>query len=247
MAHTCTMGSHVRLLHSSDVHLGDAPRDCISRRALQALVAAGNRECVDVLLLAGDIFDNSRVPDDLVVWALAELSRFDGTVVLLPGNHDCLEEERSVYRRPVFATRPAHIQVLGVPHETIELEALSLEIWGRPIVVHDRASRPLANVPRRGSSRWRVLIGHGHLESERDAGQRSSPIQRDEIAAADAEYVALGHWDYLTDVSTERVTAYYSGAPYHGSDLDFANLVTLGPGRTCQVTRVALAEPVDDA
>jgi DNA repair exonuclease SbcCD nuclease subunit len=234
------MGFHVRLLHTSDVHLGDEPRDCISRRALQAVVAAGNRERADVLLLAGDIFDSSRVPDDLVVWALAELGRFDGTVVLLPGNHDCLQEERSVYRRPVFARRPAHIHVLGVPRETIELEKLSLEIWGRPIVVHDRASRPLANVPHRGRLRWRVLIGHGHLESVHDAGQRSSPIQREEIAEADAEYVALGHWDYLTDVSSKRVTAYYSGAPYHGRELDFANLVTLGPGRSCQVTRVAL-------
>jgi DNA repair exonuclease SbcCD nuclease subunit len=237
------MGCQVRLLHTSDVHLGDAPRDCISRRALQAVVAAGSREGADVLLLAGDIFD-SRVPDDLVVWVLGELSRFDGTVVLLPGNHDRLEEERSVYRRPVFDRRPAHIHVLGVPHETIELEELSLEIWGRPIVVHDRASRPLANVPLRGRLCWRVLIGHGHLESERDVGERSSPIQREEIAEADAEYVALGHWDYLTDVSTERVTAYYSGAPHHGRELDFANLVTLGPGRSCQVRRVALAEPI---
>jgi DNA repair exonuclease SbcCD nuclease subunit len=240
------MRSHVRLLHTSDVHLGDAARDCISRRALQAVVAAAIRERAGVLLLAGDIFDSSRVPDDLVVWTLAELGRFDGTVVLLPGNHDCLEEERSVYRRPIFARRPARIHIVGMPHETIELEELSLEIWGRPIVVHDRGSRPLANVPRRGRLRWRVLIGHGHLESERDAGLRSSPIQRGEIAEVDAEYVALGHWDYVTDVSTGRVTAYYSGAPYHGRELDFANLVTLGPDRSCQVVRVALAEPVDD-
>jgi hypothetical protein len=87
-----------------------------------------------------------------------------------------------------------------------------------------------------------VLIGHGHLESAWDAGQRSSPIQREEIAEADAESVALGHWDYLADVSTERVTAYYSGVPYHGRELDFANLVTLGPGRSCQVMRVALVD-----
>ena len=43
---------------------------------------------VDLLLIAGDLFDHNRVSDETVEFARRELDRLRSAVVILPGNHD---------------------------------------------------------------------------------------------------------------------------------------------------------------
>ncbi len=65
---------------------------------LRAVVGKANDLDVDIVLVAGDLFDNARVGDEAVSLTISELSRIERPVVIIPGNHDCVDE-RSIYHR----------------------------------------------------------------------------------------------------------------------------------------------------
>ena len=77
-----------RILHTSDLHLislGD--EGC---RSLEAMVDGAIKTMVDLVIIAGDLFDHNRVNDNLVSFAVEQLQRLPMYVIILPGNHDCL-------------------------------------------------------------------------------------------------------------------------------------------------------------
>jgi hypothetical protein len=72
---------------------------------------------------------------------------------------------------------------------------------------------------------------------------RSSPITDDDIAATGADYVALGHWHTLTDVSAGGVPAWYAGSPMMSWSDGVALLVDLVPGQGARVEAVPVVPP----
>ncbi|MEE9277044.1 MAG: hypothetical protein V3V06_01385, partial [Dehalococcoidia bacterium] len=78
--------------------------------------------------------------------------------------------------------------------------------------------RPLAGLPSRDDGRWHVALAHGHFVRGEADRHRSMLIQPDEIAGSGWDYIALGHWEPHADVTTDGVTAVYSGAPMPISD-----------------------------
>jgi DNA repair exonuclease SbcCD nuclease subunit len=218
----------LRLVHSSDLHVDD---DYTARlyggdgtAGLAGVIAAARDNAADLLLLAGDTFDCNRVPARLVERTAALLAAADLPVIILPGNHDPAVAD-SPYRAPCFA-RP-NLFVLGISHaERLHFPALDLELWGRAHRDYDDMV-PLANPPPR-RARWRVALAHGHYEPLPD---RSTPLRPSwligdaELAAAGADYVALGHWNRAVRIGGAGCEAWYSGSPdYAGS----VNLVRLG-------------------
>ncbi len=224
----------VRLLHTSDVHLGGgfptpdggAHRDdCLC--PLLALEATVATDRPDVVIVAGDLFDHQRVDDDLVDEVLHRLAVLHPVCVLLNGNHD-LHDGRSLYGA---AGRPGLVFLDGSAGSLAALDDAPVAVWGRAMDDHHRGFRPLVGVPERpDDDRWWVVVGHGHHEPDLAGGHRSSPIAPDDIAATAADYVALGHWHVRTDVSVGDVTAWYSGAPHgYGASGSF-NRVGLDAG-----------------
>ena len=78
----------VRLLHTSDLHLHN-PKSC---ETLEAIVDRANALAVDLVLISGDLFDSNRVTEETVERAVQEISRLSMSAVILPGNHDQLDE-----------------------------------------------------------------------------------------------------------------------------------------------------------
>lgn len=166
-----------------------------------------------MLLLAGDVFDNERIGDDVALYFLDQMSRLEVPAVVLPGNHD-LFHETSVYRRAIFADKPNNLHVFqNTDGESLSFPELGLELWGRAMPVHTPAFQPLAGMPSRTDGQWLVALAHGHFHFEDDRDQRSSPIYPQDVAEATCHYLALGHWDRHVDVSRGNVTAVYSGCP----------------------------------
>ncbi|MCS6802669.1 MAG: metallophosphoesterase [Chloroflexota bacterium] len=230
----------LRVLHTSDLHLGNDYAPDLAAHALRAVVAAARRARADALLLVGDVFDHNRVSDATVQLLLDELAQFPGPAVILPGNHDCYDAH-SVYRRPHFLRRPANVHLIARDENpALVLEALNVELWGRPVIDHHPGFRPLRAAPPRVQARWRIVLAHGHVEPASAQSFRSSPIWPEEIAATDCDYLALGHWDRMADVSHGGVVAHYSGAPYTGAGLTAALLVRLTPRHGVTVDRLAL-------
>ncbi|GMU40314.1 MAG: hypothetical protein AMXMBFR23_11800 [Chloroflexota bacterium] len=211
----------LRLLHTSDVHLGAhdssrGPSD--ASRALEAgfraVIDVGLRERVDAMLIAGDFFDNARVRVETLEFAAAEIARLGRPVVIGPGNHDHVGPG-SVYDRIDLAALAQNLHVIRDPRgETVAFDALELEVWSRPHTEQVPDFRPFEAVPPRGDAPWQVAIGHGHFIHPKALLHHSFHIREEHLAGSDRDYVALGHWERLTRVAAgERTVAAYSGAP----------------------------------
>ena len=203
----------IRIIHTSDTHLGDDWDPESAQRALSAVVDAVHSLRGDALLIAGDVFDNARVSDAVLDFFVAEIARAAVPTVILPGNHD-LYDSSSLYLRSPFANGSANLHIItGTRGQTLSFPELSLDVWGRAMDSHTPAFRPLSGIPARRNGHWRVAMAHGHFHYPDDTEERSSPIRPRDIADAGCDYVALGHWERFEDVSQDGVTAFYSGSP----------------------------------
>lgn len=194
----------------------------------------------DVLVLAGDVFDHNRVRLAFIDAATRLLGDFDRPVVILPGNHDPVTPD-SVYRRGGLAN-PSNVHVFGVDADgAIAFPDLDLAVWGRAHMDYSDMA-PLEDVPAR-SATHQVVTAHGHWHTTPDDDHRAWRFSNDEIAAVDADYIALGHWDRAVQVADGPAPAYYSGSPDLAKSI---NVVRLGLEGGTRVERLSLAETVVD-
>jgi DNA repair exonuclease SbcCD nuclease subunit len=215
----------VRILHTSDVHIGHAVGTGAHRPVcvcpVLAVLAAADRADVDVVVIAGDLFDHARLPDHVMEDVIGMLAAAPMPVAVLPGNHDVFDET-SLWHR----TSADGIHLLDRPHGSlVTLLDGRLHLWGRAMEEHDRSYRPLAGAPPRPPEGAYVVVGHGQHETVESL--RSSPITPDEIEVTGADYVALGHVHVRRDVSAGEVAAWYSGAPLGMVASGTCNVVTI--------------------
>ena len=205
----------VVIVHSSDLHLGtdDSFSDRDRLAVLPKVLRAATEVAADVVLLAGDSFDNHRQPVELLERAAQILRDYSKPVVILPGNHDPLTPD-SVYRRGGLG-EVSNVSILGLnTDKAILFPEFDLEIWGHAHFDYTDMS-PLAN-PHPRTTRWQLAAAHGHYVDEaRDPNRMigSWLIHREELLATSADYVALGHWNQSTAVGNGDVNAHYSGSP----------------------------------
>ena len=221
----------LRVLHTADVHLesdgyGDTSQQAAyrerERRTFERIVDRALSDQVDLLLIAGDLFDHNRASDEAVEFVRRELARLRQPVVILPGNHDVLHSN-AIYDRHDFTAGTSHVHLIRrLNGETIDLPELDAVVWGRAMEEHEPGFQPLANIPGRDAQRWSLAMGHGFFYPDRQRPDRSSPIFADEIRDTGWDYLALGHQHVQTNVSQGDVTAYYAGAPGTVLRIDFS-------------------------
>lgn len=213
----------IRLLHVSDLHISSDVYAHEAFRGFEAALDLGVERGADVVLIAGDLFDNGRVKQPLMerVWsALADVGR---PVVVLPGNHDTV-----LIDGVRLGATPPNVTVMQEPDgEMVFLNQQGLSVWGKPVYNHHPGFRPMAGVPPRLGDHWYVGMAHGLYMNPPDP-LCSSPISPEEIGLAPFDYVALGHVHVFRDVSQNGVPAYYCGAP-SGSQPKTAAIVDLDP------------------
>jgi DNA repair exonuclease SbcCD nuclease subunit len=222
------MASHpeITIVHSSDLHLGtdDSFSDKDRLAILPKVLTAAEDVHADVVLLAGDSFDNHRQPLELLERASRMLGEYRKSVVILPGNHDPLTPD-SVYRRAGLGLIP-NVRILGLNVDgAVLFEEFELEIWGHAHIDYSDMS-PLAN-PRPRTTRWQLAAAHGHfVDQERDPNRLigSWLIHPEELAATGADYVALGHWNQATPVGDGKISAHYSGSPEYTGTVNVIRL-----------------------
>lgn len=230
------------LVHSSDLHIDNdiRPGRYNGLDGLHYVLKAAEAVSADVVLLAGDTFDNGRVDEAIASRAGAILAEARCPVVLLPGNHDPALPDGIFHRSGILGLPRA--MVIGHTHpEHLHFDGLDLEILGRPHTSYGDM-RPLPAVPPR-RARWQVVIGHGHYvpaDEWAEHKHRSWLISDADLDATSVDYIALGHWDRNEAVGAGAVRAHYSGAP----DLvQTVNVVRLCPQNGVSVTREPLRMP----
>ena len=205
----------VRLAHSSDLHLDElGDRRC---QGLTHVVDFALEQEAHALLIAGDFFDTNRVRLEVIEFAVEELLRFGGPVVVAAGNHDCLVED-SVYNRGPWP-EAKNIHILREPSgHSIALDDLRMDVWGKPLMTYGDGEGPLEGIRRtRRNGRWQVAIGHGYHPPPEGRDWASFQITTEQIEKSGRHYIALGDSHAFRCVSEGPITAYYSGAPSAGT------------------------------
>lgn len=194
----------IRMLHLADLHLGwEPPWEAIAserrlerdrRLALAVDWALENR--IDVVVIAGDLFETHRPSAGLVREVVSQLARLvqnDVGLVTVPGNHDEISYHDSVYRTAASEWPGVLVQA---PHLC---RAATIRTRGGDVHVDSlaytagitRTAEPLARFPKGDEPGVHIVALHGSLDW--NTNDRSLPIDRRAIMGAGYHYAALGH------------------------------------------------------
>ena len=222
----------LRLLHMADVHLGARHTDLGDQAAAQrerqfgafkAAVDLAIAEKVDVVLIAGDLFDSNTQPRRSVERVAAELKRLVAAkirTVLIPGTHDVYDRS-SLYRVHDLAALAGSgedddlVTVLTPELPSVHLATCDVIVHG-PVFATKRAPHsPLRDLKAVGGegATWHVGMVHGSLAIPDRTDRDEVVFTRDEIEATGLDYLALGHWHSAQQGKAGATTWAYSGAP----------------------------------
>jgi DNA repair exonuclease SbcCD nuclease subunit len=203
------------VLHTSDLHLSSlGDKACAG---LAAVADLARQTKADLVIVAGDLFDDNRVDDGLVMFVAEQMRRVPATVAILPGNHDCLTRG-SVFDKDSLWKDCDNVRVFMDPQgEILTLPSLGVSLWGKPIDSYEHDVRPLAGIPQpQRNGHWHIAVAHGYYVSTENPLFPSYNITRREIVTSAWDYIALGHLPTFRCVCDEPVKAYYCGAPSIG-------------------------------
>jgi DNA repair protein SbcD/Mre11 len=246
----------VRLLLFADLHL-DAPFAWASpetarlrrrnrRETLSRLLALADRERVDAVLCAGDLFEHDRISPDTIEFLRQSFAATDRPIFLAPGNHDWLSA-RSPY---AVVDWPSNVHVFTEARLTPVTLADGITLWGA-------AHRAPANTDdffagfRVDRSGINVALAHASERSQlawQESGKEPhAPFDAAELIQAGLQHAFLGHYHRPRDA--ERHT--YPGNP---DPLEFgeegdrgAVLITVAPdGSVARERRPVAVSEVHD-
>ena len=217
----------MKLAHLADLHLGFRQFDRQTPRGgnqREVDVAEAFRRAVDDLLvqrpdlivLAGDIFHSVRPTNPAILFFFQQMQRIrsglpDSPVVVIAGNHDT---PRSVETGTILRLYEA----LGVEIATdrprrIVFPQLDCAVLAVPHQALMQPDRPALRPEPGGGPRFNVLITHGTwagLGEQRGTMEYGgAPLQREDIAPAQWDYVALGHYHVTHQVEPN---VWYAGS-----------------------------------
>lgn len=210
------MAAPVRFIHCADLHLGsrfvgissddpDLGKRMVSAtyQALENIVNKANREAVDFVIFAGDIFDETNETPYTRSYFADALSRINSQCYIAYGNHDYKRKwEDSI---PL----PQNAHVFGDTADTFlyppsESEAV-VELVGISHSKKETYEKLTDQI--RGSSE-RFTIGVVHCDVNGDPKSRYSPVRSNEMMNNGVDYWALGHIHKAEIVSTDPYIVY---------------------------------------
>jgi len=232
----------LKIAHTSDVHLHDGADAAPIRAAFAQVVDAVLETDAELFLIAGDLFDHTRVKGDVIEFVYEQLARVRCPTVIIAGNHDCWEE-RSVLQRMDFRNAGHHVTLLDEPEgATIELPEVHATVWGRCMLEHEPGNKPMAGSPPRTRDLWHIGMAHG-LYMDCEESERSSLITPREIEASGFDYLALGHVHAHRQMHHGTTLACYPGVPaveMGTRDAGCLAIVELIPGKRARAVEYSI-------
>lgn len=240
----------VTILHTADWQLGK-PFGSIEgdiaallrEERFNAVARLADLACerqADAVLVAGDVFDSSTVPDQVLRRALEVMRAYSGPWVLLPGNHDPALAESSWTR----------LQRLGLPEnirsavvrEPLLLANGRLAVLPSPLTRRhepDDVTEWMDNCETPAGAA-RIGLAHGSVAGRVPEGEAHNQISDVRVAQARLDYLALGDWHGTREIGP---AIWYSGTPepdrFRNNGAGNALIVTIdAPGALPRVERV---------
>jgi exonuclease SbcD len=238
----------LRLLHTADVHLGARHADLGDAAAAQrerqfaafrTSIDLAVAEKVDIVLIAGDLFDSNTQPKRSVERVGAELKRLvDARIrtVIIPGTHDCYDRS-SIYRAYDLKAMAGSggdddfVTVLTPEVPFVHLKSCDIVVHGVVFPTKRAPHSPLRDLrvaAADAQAMWHVGMVHGALAIPDKTDRDEVVVTKEEIAATGLDYLAMGHWHSARRGKAGGTIYAYSGAPEPVAiDQDGAGMVAL--------------------
>lgn len=206
----------LRILHVADVHLGvkfkGLPPDKARNRredikkTFSKMIDLAKSSRTNVLLIAGDLFDDPHPSQSLVSFVMDEMKNAEIPIFLVPGNHDPMIKS-CVYTENDF---PSNVTIFDTEFSCIKVGDLA---------VHGIAYDPekfdkhiLRDLPEPLPDRYNIALVHGSYKFMDFGDENYYPIEKEEIKSSKMDYIALGHFHTFNEIKT-TVPACYPGTP----------------------------------
>ncbi len=211
----------LKMIHASDFHLdgayvGLSPERAAARRKEQTEFLDNFRDIVtqhqvDLVLLAGDIFQGSNVYPETIDALIDCLGQLPCWVFITPGKEDYYSE-KSPYS---LWTWPKNVHIFkdentkAVTPPAVEGKP-RVTIYGNAFTSPVRSRSPLDKfTPPANWAGYHIMLSHGQVEEpEKVSEDESAPILLKEIANSGIHYLALGGRHH-------RVTPQQAGRTYY--------------------------------
>ena len=208
----------IRFLHAADFHLDSAfgalparqaaERRRESREQLFRLADYVNGHDIDLVLLAGDLFDSASPFRETGEQLSAALGRMEARVFIAPGNHDW-HGPGSPWETVAW---PENVHVFRENALTgAEVPELDLVIHGAAFTGPEQPESLLAGFAAPADGRCHIGLLHGELDGTEE---RYDPLRREEVTASGLNYLALGHVHKRTEpLMLGRTVCAWPGCP----------------------------------
>jgi len=212
----------MRFIHAADVHLDSplrgldayegAPVEAIrvaTRKAFTNLVQLAICECVDFVILAGDLYDGDGHDYNTALFfinQMRELEQAGIPVVLLSGNHDAASQITA------RLTLPNNVHPLPTSRpDTVTFDRIRVALHGQGYACQAETRNLAAEYPPPRSGFFNIGVLHTALEG-REGHEPYAPCTLAELLARDYDYWALGHIHHRESVNgSNRVRVEYPG------------------------------------
>lgn len=212
----------LKLLHTADWQIGklfgqfepDVAALLAEARfkTIERLAQLATQRGVDLVLVAGDVFDLQGVADKTLYRLFNALAGFTGPWVMIPGNHDAALAE-SVWTRAIrLKVIPDNVMLCLQPHPVL-LESLGIALLPAPLTQRHTYTDLTewfagAETP---PGMLRVGLAHGCVQGILAPDiDSANPIAAGRAAQARLDYLALGDWHGARQID-ER--SWYAGTP----------------------------------
>lgn len=207
----------MKYVHCADVHIGmefalnklkSRQRKAEILQSFLSLVEYCRNEAVDILLIAGDLFDNENVDAAVVEQVKSALGSIPQTdVYVAPGNHDAYTIT-SPYRDEGWSD---NVTIFNGTPRVIERADKGYRIWGCGFESCFVMNRLLMGVRLPKDELVNIGILHGQLVGKNGKSEYNA-ITDSDIEKSGIDYLALGHVHKQTGVQRIGDTLYaYSG------------------------------------
>lgn len=217
------MSETVKIIHAADLHLGaefsfldDAKKQLRKselRLSFEKIIGICRDNKIDLLLLAGDVFDTNAVSEQEISAFFSGVEKIPETrVIAVFGNHDPLMQDSPFLNHAL----PENLHLIAKESESVSFDDINCTVYGSSFTscYKPEPQRPFpASVD---ESRINIAVIHGDTAQ----GSNYNYVSREFLANSKMDYVALGHIHTHTDVQKVANTYYaYSGCPEpHGFD-----------------------------
>jgi len=242
--HPAREGHTMRFIHTADIHLDsplkglevheDAPVEEIrgaTRRAFDRLIELALEEEVDLVLIAGDLYDGDWKDYNTGLFFAGRMGRLAQAgirVFIVSGNHDAASQITRAMPLPDNVTlfSPARPQ-------SVQLDDLGVIIHGQSYSSRAVTENLAALYPPRDANYFNIGLLHTSLNG-REGHENYAPCSIDELISKGYDYWALGHVHKREVVADDPWIIFpgnIQGRHIKESGVKGATLVTVKDGR----------------